>query len=322
MYTSLKSLRTELTSHTALIDSHHDGERHVTLISGGGAGHEPAFAGYVGSGMLNAAVSGNIFASPSIQQITSTVAQVGGAAGTILIIMNYTGDVLHFHLAAEKARVVGLDTKVLVVGDDVSVGRKRSGRVGRRGLAGTILVHKIVGGASRGVHSLQTLLDLGDRVCRNLVTVGSALDHVHIPGRASQLTKSATNQVELGMGIHNEPGCRVIEPQPLIGDLVNQMLDQLLDANDADRAYVKFGNDDSVVLLVNNLGGLSQLEFGAIVKVVCEQTCKLTRAGTGEEVLLTSQRSETHIQDCKNLLRHIHDQPGQQRVQCHAAQGR
>ncbi|EXJ80155.1 hypothetical protein A1O1_08297 [Capronia coronata CBS 617.96] len=254
-----------------VIDSQHDGSKFVTLISGGGAGHEPAFAGYVGPNLLNAAISGFIFASPSVQQIVNTIAHAGGSTGTLLIIMNYTGDVLHFHLAAEKARVAGHHTAVMTVGDDVSVGRKRSGRVGRRGLAGTVLVHKILGGYAKTGASLDEVVKFGEQVCNNLVTVGAALDHVHVPGRETNKQASNGSQVELGMGIHNEPGCRVLEPQPHINDLVNQMLDQLLDPNDSDRAYVRFGDCEPVVLLVNNLGGLSPLEFSAVTKIVSEE---------------------------------------------------
>ncbi|KAL2829570.1 Dak1 domain-containing protein [Aspergillus pseudoustus] len=258
----------------AIINSQHDGNSHITLIAGGGAGHEPSFAGLVGNGLLSAAVSGNLFASPSVQQIVNTIVRVGGAAGTLLVIMNYTGDVLHFHHAAEKARLAGFETAVLVVGDDVSVGRKRSGRVGRRGLAGTILVQKILGAIAQekkkqGV-ALSELHRVGQEVVDSLATVGAALDHVHIPGRPKEDFHATADQVELGMGIHNETGCRVISPQPHIANLVDQMLDQLLDPADEDRAYVDFRSGE-LVLLVNNLGGVSNLEFSAITKAVVDR---------------------------------------------------
>lgn len=258
----------------AIINSEHDGNKQVTIISGGGAGHEPSFAALVGNGLLGAAVSGNVFASPSVQQIVNTVIKVGGSSGTLLVIMNYTGDVLHFHLAAEKARVAGFDTALLVVGDDVSVGRKRSGRVGRRGLAGTILVEKVLGArAQMGNVTLPELQKFGEDIVGRLATVGAALGHVHLPGRPKADFVESEDQVELGMGIHNESGCRILKPQPPIADLIDQMLDQILDVNDADRHYVDF-DPKNTVLLVNNLGGVSSLEFSAITKTAIDRLGK------------------------------------------------
>lgn len=212
--------------------------------------------------MLSAAVSGNIFASPSVSQIFDTIGAVGGSAGTILIIKNYTGDVFHFHLAAEKARARwGHRVEVLVVGDDVAVGRQRSGKVGRRGLAGTVLVHKVLGALASQGKSIDEILSVGRQVVDSLVTCGVSQGHVHIPGTAFQQEEA---QVELGMGIHNEPGCQVLDPRPALDTLLDQMLDQLLNVKDADRGYVDF-NGVQPVLLVNNLGGTSQLELGAIL---------------------------------------------------------
>ncbi|KAL7947395.1 Dak1 domain-containing protein [Trichoderma barbatum] len=242
----------------------------TALISGGGAGHEPAHAGYVGDGMLTAAVSGSVFASPSVAQILSAITRVAGPAGVLLIIKNYTGDVFHFRLAAEKARVaLGIPVEVLTVGDDVSVGRRKSGKVGRRGLAGTVLVHKILGTCSRDTGAdLSQILELGNEVAANLVTAGVSLEHVHIPGRDAA-PAAVGDQVELGMGIHNEPGCLLLSPRPPLADIIKMMLDQLLDTKDEDRAYIDFAGAQNVVLMVNNLGGLSPLEFGGITgKVV------------------------------------------------------
>lgn len=126
----------------------------VAIISGGGSGHEPAYASYVGHGMLSGAVAGSIFASPSADQVFQCLMQLGSekpGRGILVIIMNYTGDALHFGMAIEKARTRGVKAQLLIVGDDVGVGRTKSGRVGRRGLAGTVLVQKIAGAlAARG----------------------------------------------------------------------------------------------------------------------------------------------------------------------------
>ncbi|KAK1478536.1 dihydroxyacetone kinase [Colletotrichum cuscutae] len=262
--------------------------KHVSLLSGGGAGHEPAHAGFVGDGMLTAAVSGSIFASPSVAQILFGISRVAGPAGVLLIIKNYTGDVFHFHLAAEKAKAqLGVPVEVLIVGDDVSVGRKKSGKVGRRGLAGTVLVHKILGAYKETGASLADVVKLGKTVTEGLVTVGASLEHVHIPGREAAAA-STEDQVELGMGIHNEPGCQVLKPRPQLSQLIDSMLTQLLDANDSDRAYVDFSDAKDVVLLVNNLGGVSPLEFGGI-------TAKVTNALTGRGLKLARVISGTYM---------------------------
>ena len=225
--------------------------------------------------MLTAAVSGSIFASPSVAQITSAIQRITRPAGVLLIIKNYTGDVFHFHLAAEKAKAsLGIPVEVLVVGDDVAIGRERSGKVGRRGLAGTVLVHKILGAYSSqpGV-TLADVLKLGKEIVQNLVTIGVSLDHVYIPGR-EKLLSSDEDQVELGMGIHNEPGSQVLSPRPQLPVLINTMLDRLLDCDDKDRGYVDFSNAEHVVLLVNNLGGLSPLEFSGITTNIIKQLGK------------------------------------------------
>jgi triose/dihydroxyacetone kinase / FAD-AMP lyase (cyclizing) len=118
----------------------------VSIISGGGSGHEPSFSAFVGHGLLSGAVVGSIFASPSAEQIQQCLMRcVDNAKGVLVIVMNYTGDVLHFGMAVEKARARGIKVDMLVVGDDVGVGRARGGRIGRRGIAGTVLVQKIAG---------------------------------------------------------------------------------------------------------------------------------------------------------------------------------
>ncbi|KAH7155977.1 dihydroxyacetone kinase [Dactylonectria macrodidyma] len=251
--------------------SAHNPSKHVTLISGGGAGHEPAHAAFVGQGMLSAAVSGYVSASPSVSRIVEAIHSVGGTAGTILIIKNYTGDIFHFNLAAEKARARwGHRVEVLVVGDDVAVGRQRSGKVGRRGLAGAVLVHKILGALSAKGKSIDELLAVGQQVIENLVTCGVSQGHVNIPGTAHQ---KGLVQLELGMGIHNEPGLYVLDPRPTLDGLLDRMLELLTRRDDEDRAYLNF-EGETPVLLLNNLGGTSQLEFTAILHHLLERLGK------------------------------------------------
>jgi dihydroxyacetone kinase len=238
----------------------------VTLISGGGSGHEPAWTGFVGDGMLSAAVCGEIFASPSTKQIMAAIRNVPSDAGIILCITNYTGDMLHFGLAREKGEALGYNVKVVCMAEDAALGRKKSEKVGRRGLAGNLLVIKLIGAASEKGWSFDQCVGLGQLGNSELVTIGTSLDHCHVPGRAA-FEKVADDACVLGMGIHNEPGLRTITPMPSAEDIVKEMLRYLLDPSDSDRAFVEFKPDDDVVLLMNNFGGLSGLEFEALSNV-------------------------------------------------------
>ncbi|KAH3900023.1 probable Dihydroxyacetone kinase 1 [Saccharomycodes ludwigii] len=257
-----------------------NGKKTVGLISGGGAGHEPTHAGFVGKGMLTAAVSGDIFASPSTRQILNAIKLVNNdpsTNGVLLIIKSYTGDILHFSLAAERAKAIGINCEIACVGDDVAVGREKGKFVPRRALAGTVLVHKCVGAFAElysdkyGVAGCQKVANI---LNDNLVTIGASLDHCQVPGRKyeSELTE---NQMELGMGIHNEPGVQVLEPIPSAEKLVGEyMLPKLLDPKDKNRYFVDFEKNDDVILLVNNLGGVSNFVITSIVKITTDLLLK------------------------------------------------
>ncbi|KAK9349725.1 Dak kinase [Lipomyces doorenjongii] len=154
------------------------GKDKVMVISGGGSGHEPSHAGYVGEGMLDAAVCGSIFASPSTKQIISALSQFTSSKGFVLVVKNYTGDILHFGLAAEKLKAKGMQVELVIVGDDVAVGKAKGGLVGRRGLAGTILVHKTAGAAAESGLSISEVSRLARTVSENIVTIGASLQCV------------------------------------------------------------------------------------------------------------------------------------------------
>ncbi|KAJ4423540.1 dihydroxyacetone kinase Dak1 [Gnomoniopsis sp. IMI 355080] len=253
----------------------HDAKAQVSLISGGGSGHEPSFASMVGQGLLSAAVAGTIFASPSTEQIrTAILSRVERSAGVLVTVMNYTGDVLNFGVAVEKAHAAGVKVEMVVVGDDVGVGRAKAGKVGRRGIAGTVLVHKISGALAAQGYGLDDVASVARLVANNLVSVGASLEHVHVPGRAvgkKDESSLAEDEVELGMGIHNEAGSG--RERAELPALVAKMLQQLLDQGDKDRAFLNV-NSNEVVLLVNNLGGLSPLELGGITAEVVGQLDK------------------------------------------------
>lgn len=248
-------------------------ESQVSIISGGGSGHEPSFGAFVGSGLLAASVAGTIFASPSAEQIRRCVmSRVDTSQGILVTVMNYTGDVLNFGMAVEKAKAAGLKVEMLVVGDDVGVGREKAGKVGRRGIAGTVLVHKITGALAATGASLEDVYKVGKLTADNIVSVGASLDHVHVPGRAPPNPDSeeslAYEEVEIGMGIHNEPGSGRAKVD--LPELVKRMLTQLLDSKDKDRAFLNV-NSNEVVLMINNLGGVSVLELGGITAEVVGQ---------------------------------------------------
>lgn len=246
----------------------------VSIISGGGSGHEPAFAGFVGKGFLTAAVAGTIFASPSAEAVRrAALSRVPTEKGVFICTFSYTGDILNFGMAAEKAKAAGIDTEFYAIGDDVGVGRAKGGKVGRRGIGGSILVLKIACALADAGGSLAQVYNLAKQVAGNLVSVGASMEHVHVPGRAVPDPNSdeivPTEEIEIGMGIHNEPGSHRVSAT--LPELIKTMLAQLLDPNDTDRHYVDITKKDKVVLLINNLGGVSNLEIGGILDEVHKQ---------------------------------------------------
>ncbi|KAK3350957.1 putative glycerone kinase isoform [Neurospora tetraspora] len=272
-------------NHNASSSSSSNQRQRVSLISGGGSGHEPSFSSMVGRGLLSACVAGTIFASPSAEQVrTAIMGRVdnndpskedgAGGGGVLVVVMNYTGDVLNFGLAVEKAKAAGVNVEMVVVGDDVGVGRTKAGKVGRRGIAGTVLVQKIAGALAAQGRSLKEVTKVANLVAENIVSVGASLEHVHVPGRRAEAEGAEfkvlrEGEVEIGMGIHNEQGSSR-ERGIGLPELVGKMLKQLLDRNDGDRAFLNV-NSNEVVVLVNNLGGVSPLEMGGIVTEVVTQ---------------------------------------------------
>ncbi|EQL00888.1 dihydroxyacetone kinase [Ophiocordyceps sinensis CO18] len=238
----------------------------------GQPGRATAWSGYVGRNLLAAAVQGDIFASPSTKQILAAIEAVPSDRGTILVVTNYTGDCLHFGLANEKATAKGHKSRFIICGDDVSVGRKGS-MVGRRGLAGQIGVLKVMGGAAGALGSLDDVYNLGVAFSQQIVSMAATLDHCHVPGRTEH-AMLADNEMEMGTGPHNEPGYKKLSPVPTPAELVRQMLQHCLDEKDPERGYVSFSPGDETMVLINNFGGMSQLETGALVDEVLEQLAR------------------------------------------------
>ena len=242
----------------------------VSIISGGGSGHEPAWSGYVGANMLAASVAGDVFASPSTKQILAGIEAVPSDKGSLLVITNYTGDCLHFGLAAEKIKARGKECRMLICGDDVSIGKKGGKLVGRRGLAAQIGVLKVLGAAAAEGLGVDELWELGTAVTGQIVSIAATLDHCHVPGRTEH-GALGEGVVEIGTGPHNEPGYRKLSPAPTAEGLVSEVLRYLLDEGDEERGYVNFREGDETVLMVSNFGGMSNLEMGGLVDEILGQ---------------------------------------------------
>lgn len=250
--------------------------QNVSVVCGGGSGHEPGFSAFVGQGALAACVAGTIFASPSAQQVRACLSQrlPPETQGIVVVVTNYTGDVLNFGMGIERARAMGKKVEMVIVADDVGVGRAKGGKVGRRGLSGTALVVKVCGALAEAGASVEDCAKVGRLVVDHLVSVGASLSRVHVPGRSLQEAKDEEERlgpelVEIGMGIHNEPGCEKVKTD--LPGLVKKMLAQMLDQNDKDRAYVRVETGDDTVLLINNFGGTSNLELSAVTTEIVGQ---------------------------------------------------
>lgn len=226
----------------------------VAIVSGGGAGHEPAHAGFVGQGMLTAAVSGEIFASPSVAAVLAGIRAVTGPAGCLLIVKNYTGDRLNFGLAAEQARAEGLKVEMVIVADDIALPDLPQ----PRGVAGTLFVHKLAGYLSERGAGLGEIAAATRAAAADTRSLGVALSSCAIPGQPFE-ARMGEDEAELGLGIHGEPGVEKIALSE-IGRIVGVMADRLV-------ATMPAGPADHA-LIINNLGAVPALEMGVIASEV------------------------------------------------------
>ncbi|CCM00356.1 uncharacterized protein FIBRA_02386 [Fibroporia radiculosa] len=284
----------------------------VALICGGGSGHEPAHAGFAMACSLastlmdymgawdgdadsrhgcSAAACGSVFASPNTFQVRRAIDLVENEKGTVIIVKNYTGDILNFGLAKEQYAAQHPEksdrVKFVIVGDDVAVGKTQGKIVGRRGLAGTCLVYKIAGALAKRGGGLDEVNSIAQWVAANVGTIGVGLEHCHVsaafigpispfadafpivdevPGTAAGESHLKPNEIEIGMGIHNEPGNRRLSPVPPLNELIPQLLELLTSTTDPERSFLPFKGQDKIVLLINNLGGTSELEMAGVVR--------------------------------------------------------
>ncbi len=220
----------------------------VAVISGGGSGHEPAHAGFVGPGMLTAAICGEVFASPSVDAVLAGILAVTGTAGCVLIVKNYTGDRLNFGLAAERARAFGKRVSMVIVPDDIALAD-----ISRpRGLAGTLLVHKIAGAVAESGGDFDSVTAAAQRAAAGAMTIGISLDTCTVPGSPKE-NRIGPGEIEIGLGIHGEPGAQQI---PYLG--AKQAMADVV------KHFAPKMNSGRYAALLNNLGSTTELEMAIL----------------------------------------------------------
>ncbi len=249
----------------------------VTLICGGGSGHEPAHAGYVGQGLLDAAVCGDVFASPSQIQVYRAIRETQSKKGTLLIIKNYSGDMMNFTNAMALAAEDGLCVDYVRVDDDIAV-QDSLYTVGRRGVAGTVLIHKIAGAAAQRGMSLPEVKAVAEDAVRNVKSLGFALTSCTVPAKGTPTFTLAEDEMEFGVGIHGEPGVRR-EKVATADELAQRMVDALL------RELPEDGCPEGIAVLVNGFGGTPLQELyllaNSVAKVMKERCCHVQRILVG-----------------------------------------
>lgn len=233
----------------------------VALVSGGGSGHEPAHGGYVGEGMLDAAVCGAVFTSPTPDQVFEGIKAVDGGEGVLLIIKNYSGDIMNFEMAKDMADMEGIKVEAVVVNDDVAV-EDSLYTAGRRGIAGTVFVHKIAGAKAEKGASLEEVKKTAEKVIKNVRSMGMALTSCIVPEAGKANFTLAEDEVEIGMGIHGEPGThreKISTADEITEQLVNRILEDM-----------PIEKNEEVAVMVNGLSGTPLMELYIINKKVQE----------------------------------------------------
>ncbi|MBC3795462.1 dihydroxyacetone kinase subunit DhaK [Acetobacterium tundrae] len=224
----------------------------VALVSGGGSGHEPAHGGYVGKGMLDAAVAGSIFTSPTPDQVFEAIKAVDAGKGVLLVIKNYTGDIMNFEMAAELAEAEGIKVANVVTNDDVAV-EDSLYTTGRRGVAGTVFVHKIAGAIAEAGASLEEVKAVAEKVIANVRTMGVALKPCTVPAAGKPGFELSEDEMELGIGIHGEPGTER-KPIQTADVIVDYLMERILkDMNPQ--------SGDEVAVMINGSGATPPMEL-------------------------------------------------------------
>lgn len=261
-----------------VIKKKHINVEKVALISGGGSGHEPAHAGFVGKGMLDAAVCGDVFASPSQIQVYQAIKATAGNKGTLLIIKNYSGDMMNFKNAAYLASEDGIKVDYVRVDDDIAV-EDSLYTVGRRGVAGTVLVHKIAGAAAEEGRELEQVKAVAEKAIANVRSIGFALTSCTVPAKGTPTFELAEDEMEYGVGIHGEPGIKrekILSADALAERMVESLLNDL---------KIDSGHSAEVALLINGFGGTplqEQYLFNhAVTRDLAKRNVKVYRTFVG-----------------------------------------
>ena len=248
----------------------------VALISGGGSGHEPLHAGFVGHGMLDAACPGQIFTSPTPNQMLNAANAVDGGAGVLFIVKNYSGDMMNFQMAAE---MLDQDNAIVIVNDDVAV-EDSTHTTGRRGVAGTLIIEKLLGAAAERGDSLEQLKVMGAAVNKATASMGVALTSCTVPAAGKPTFQIGLHEMEVGVGIHGEPGRRRAPLSPA-DDIANELTSAVI-------KDLALAAGQEVILLVNGFGGTPMLELYLMVnaarKVLAASGVKVARYLTGSYV--------------------------------------
>ncbi|WP_066501377.1 dihydroxyacetone kinase subunit DhaK [Abyssisolibacter fermentans] len=247
----------------------------VGLVSGGGSGHEPAHAGYVGYGMLDAAVSGNVFASPSPDRVLKGIQEADTGAGVLLVIKNYSGDIMNFSMAKDLAEMEGLKVETVVVKDDVAV-EDSTYSTGRRGIAGTVFVHKIAGAKAEKGASLKEVKETAQKTIKNVRSIGMAMTPCILPAIGKPGFNLDHNEVEIGMGIHGEPGVDRTNLKTA-KEYAEIMVEKIL----ADYDY----SGSEIALMINGLGATPLMELYIlnyeVTKILEDKGIKLYKTFVG-----------------------------------------
>lgn len=251
----------KLDNATVLVRANSPVEGKVALVSGGGSGHEPSHGGYVGKGMLDGAVAGAVFTSPTPDQVYEAIKAVDSGNGVLLVIKNYTGDVMNFEMAKDMAEMEGIQVSTVVVNDDVAV-ENSTYTAGRRGIAGTVFIHKLAGAKAETGASLEEVTRVAEKVIDNVRSMGMSISSCIVPAAGKPNFTLAENEMEIGMGIHGEPGTHREEiktSDEITEHLVNKILDDM---------HLEDGTE--VAVMVNGLCSTPLMELYIVNKKVNE----------------------------------------------------
>jgi phosphoenolpyruvate---glycerone phosphotransferase subunit DhaK len=269
----------------------------VGLVSGGGSGHEPMHGGFVGPGMLDAACPGEVFTSPTPDQMSEATKAVDGGAGVLHIVKNYTGDVMNFDMAAELGRGEGIEVESVLTNDDVAV-EDSLYTAGRRGVGVTVLLEKICGGAAEDRRSLADVAELGRRVNANGRSMGMALTPCITPGSGEPSFELGENEIEIGIGIHGEPG-RFREETRSAAEVAERLVTPIVED-------LPFSSGDRVLAFVNGMGGTPLIEL----YVMYAEAAKLLE-GNGLQIernLIGNYITSLEMQGCSITLVKLDDE--------------